>query len=60
MNYQNLVCTLLHVAVLLAFGAIPATAESTQPVTVSMSPYKGARSVVAVKVNGVGPYDFMP
>lgn len=59
MKYQNLVCTLLHVAVLLAFGPIPATAESTQPVTVSMRPYKGGRSVVAVKVNGGGPYDFM-
>ena len=59
MKYQNLVCTLLHVAVLLAFGPIPATAESSQPVTVSMRPYKGARSVVAVKLNGAGPYDFM-
>jgi hypothetical protein len=59
MKYQNLVCTLLHVAVLLAFGPVPATAEFAQPVTVSMRPYKGARSVVAVKVNGAGPYDFM-
>ncbi len=24
-----------------------------------MRPYKGTRSVVAVKVNGAGPYDFM-
>ena len=59
MKYQNLICTLLHVVVLLAFSATPATAESTQPVTVSMRSYKGARSVVAVKVNGAGPYDFM-
>jgi predicted aspartyl protease len=59
MKYQNLVCTVLHGAILLAFGPIPATAESTQPVTVSMRPYKGDRSIVAVKVNGVGPYDFM-
>jgi predicted aspartyl protease len=59
MKYQNLVCTLFHLAVLLTFGAIPATAESNQPVTVAMRPYKGARSVVAVKLNGAGPYDFM-
>jgi predicted aspartyl protease len=59
MKYQNLVCALLHVAVLLAFGPVPATAESAQPVTVSMRPYKGARPVAAVKVNGAGPYEFM-
>jgi gag-polyprotein putative aspartyl protease len=59
MRYQHLVCTLLHAAVLLAFGPIPATAESSPPVTVSMRPYKGTRSVVAVKLNGAGPYDLM-
>ncbi len=58
MKYQNLVCT-LHLAALLGLGVIPATAESSQPVTVSMRPYKGDRTVVAVKLNGAGPYDFM-
>jgi hypothetical protein len=59
MKYQSLVGALVHVAVLLAFGPIPATAASPQPVTVSMRPYKGTRSVVAVKLNGAGPYDLM-
>ncbi len=59
MKYQNPICTLLQAAVLLALSTIPATAESSQPVTVSMRPYKGDRTVVAVKVNGAGPYDFM-
>ena len=59
MTYQSLVGTLVHLAVLLAFGPIPATAASQQPVTVSMRPYRGTRSVVAVKLNGAGPYDFM-
>ncbi len=53
-------CALLCVVVvLLSFAAPPGSAESSRPVTVSMRPYKGARPVVAVKLNGVGPYDFM-
>jgi predicted aspartyl protease len=57
MKHQNLVCALL--AVLLLFATVPGGAESQQKVTVSMRPYKGTRAVVAVKVNGTGPYDFM-
>jgi predicted aspartyl protease len=59
MKYQNLVCALLYLAVLLLFATVPGGAESRQKVTVSMRPYKGTRAVVAVKLNGVGPYDFM-
>jgi predicted aspartyl protease len=59
MKYQNLVCALLYLALLPLFAAVPGRAESPQKVTVSMRPYKGIRAVVAVKVNGAGPYDFM-
>ena len=59
MKHQNLVCALLYVAVLLLFATVPGGAESQQKVTVSMRPYKGSLAVVAVKVNGAGPYDFM-
>ena len=59
MKHQNLVCALLYLAVLLSFPPVPGCAESPQTVTVSMRPYKDARSVVAVKVNGAGPYDFL-
>ena len=58
MKHQNLLCALL-LATLMSFAALPGSAESSQKVTVSMRPYKGTRSVVAVKVNGAGPYDFM-
>jgi predicted aspartyl protease len=56
---KYLVCALHYVAVLLLFATIPGGAESRQKVTVSMRPYKGARAVVAVKVNGAGPYEFI-
>jgi predicted aspartyl protease len=50
---------LLCVVTLLAFAAVPVSAQSPHTVTVSMRPSKGARTVVAVKLNGAGPYDFM-
>jgi predicted aspartyl protease len=59
MKHQNLLCILLYLAVLLSFAAVPGSAQSPKTVTVSMRPYKGARAVVAVKVNGAGPYDFL-
>jgi len=59
MKNQNLLCALLYLTVLPSFAALPESTESPQAVTVSMRPYKGTRSVVAVKVNGTGPYDFM-
>jgi predicted aspartyl protease len=52
---QNLLWALL----LLSFAAVPGSAESPQAVTVSWRPYSGTRAVVAVKLNGTGPYDFM-
>ena len=58
MKHQNLVCAFL-LATLMSFATLAGSAESSQKVTVSMRPYKGTRSVVAVKVNGAGPYDFM-
>jgi predicted aspartyl protease len=59
MRNQDLFCALLQAVVLLSFATVPGYAESPQMVTVSMRPYKGSRSVVAVEVNGSGPYDFM-
>jgi predicted aspartyl protease len=59
MNSRTLFCAFLNVGILLSSAAIPGSAESRQTVTVSMRPYKGGRSIVAVKLNGVGPYDFM-
>jgi predicted aspartyl protease len=56
MKYQNLVSALLYLQL---FAAVPGRAESPQRVTVPMRPYKGTRAVVAVKVNGAGPFDFM-
>src|ERR1700685_3713928 len=58
MKHQNLVCAFL-LATLMSFATLAGSAESPQKVTVSMRPYKGIRAVVAVKVNGAGPYDFM-
>ena len=59
MNSRTLFCALLNVGVLLSFAAVPGSAQSRQTATVSLRPYKGSRSVVAVKLNGAGPYDFM-
>ena len=59
MKSQTIFCALLQLAILLSFAALAASAESPQRVTVAMRPYKGARPVVAVKLNGAGPYDFM-
>jgi predicted aspartyl protease len=59
MNSRTLCCALLNAGLLLSFTALPGSAESPRTVTVSMRPYKGGRSVVGVKLNGAGPYDFM-
>ncbi len=59
MKSQSLFCALFYEAVLQSFAAVPGSAGFPQTVTVSMRPYKGTRPVVAVKVNGAGPYDFM-
>jgi hypothetical protein len=59
MDSRALFCAFLNVGILLSFAAIPGSAESRHPVTVSVRPCKGGRSVVAVKLNGAGPYDFM-
>ena len=59
MKTKTLLCALLYVAVLLSCAAVPGSAESPQAVTVSLRSYKGTRAVVAVKLNGTGPYDFM-
>jgi predicted aspartyl protease len=54
---RSLFCAFVQIAVLLSFATVPGFAGSQ--VTVSMRPYKGTRTVVAVKVNGAGPYDLM-
>jgi hypothetical protein len=59
MRNRNLLCALLYLGVLVPFAAVAETAESHQTITVSMRPYKGGRPVVALKVNGAGPYDFL-
>jgi predicted aspartyl protease len=58
MKHHNLLCPLL-LATLMSFAVLPGSAESSQKATVSMRPYRGTRPVVAVKVNGTGPYDFL-
>jgi predicted aspartyl protease len=50
---------LLCVVSLFSFAAVPVSAESPHSVTVSMRPSKDPRTVVAVRLNGAGPYDFM-
>jgi predicted aspartyl protease len=59
MKRQALFCALVQIAILTASVAVPGSAESLHSVTVSTRPYKGALSVVAVKLNGAGPYDFI-
>lgn len=54
---RALLWAVLQVVIVLSLATIPGFAESQA--TVSMRPYKGSRTVVAVKVNGAGPYDFM-
>jgi predicted aspartyl protease len=49
-------CTLLTTAVALSLTAIPAAAQT---VTTPILQYPGGRPVVSVKINGVGPYDFI-
>ena len=53
----NPICIL--VAAVLSLTTVSATAQSQQTATVSMRPYKDTRAVVAVKLNGAGPYDFL-
>jgi predicted aspartyl protease len=50
---------LLVFATLMSPTALPGYAQTPQKVTVSMRAYKDPRSVVAVKINGAGPYDFL-
>jgi hypothetical protein len=59
MKNRNLLFVLFYLAVLPSFAAVPGPGESRSRVAVSMRPYKGPRFVVAAKVNGTGPYDFM-
>ncbi len=54
---NSLFCALIQLGVLVSMVTLPGFAESQA--TVSMRPYKGTRTVVAVKVNRAGPYDFM-
>jgi predicted aspartyl protease len=54
---KALLCGLLHVVVVVSLATTPGFAESQA--TVSMRPSRASRIVVAVKVNGAGPYDFM-
>jgi predicted aspartyl protease len=54
---QGLFRALIRVIVVLALATVPGFAESQA--TVPTHPYQGSRTVVAVKINGAGPYDFM-
>ena len=54
-----LLCSVLSAIVLLSLSTFFESAAPAQTVTVSMRPYNDVRAVVAVKVNGAGPYDFV-
>jgi predicted aspartyl protease len=52
-------CSILQLAVLLLSISGQALAQDRQMTTVAMRPHHGTRVILAVKVNGAGPYDFM-
>jgi predicted aspartyl protease len=54
-----LLCSLLTVLALLSLTTVFAQAEAPRSATTAMRPYPGGRAIVAVKINGSGPYDFM-
>jgi predicted aspartyl protease len=55
-SFLSLLCSALSGLILLSSSTVFANAQTA---TVSMRPSKDVRAIVAVKVNGVGPYDFM-
>jgi predicted aspartyl protease len=56
---RTLSCFILHLAIVLFSNPWQALAQGPRMATVAMRPYHDRRAVVAVKVNGAGPYDFM-
>jgi predicted aspartyl protease len=63
-SFLYLLCSALCVLVLLSLStafahAQSTTTPSTQITTVPMRPYHDVRTIISVKVNGAGPYDFM-
>jgi hypothetical protein len=56
---RTLFCFILQLAILLLSDPWQALAQGTRMATVAMRSYHDARAVVAVTVNGAGPYDFM-
>jgi hypothetical protein len=56
---RTLSCFILHLAIVLFSNPWQALAQGPRMATVAMRPYHNKRAVVAVKVNGAGPYDFV-
>src|ERR1700722_14370402 len=56
---RTLSCFILHLAIVLFSNPWQALAQGPRMATVAMRPYHNTRAVVAVKVNGAGPYDFV-
>jgi predicted aspartyl protease len=56
---RTLSCFILQLAIVLFSNPWQALAQGPRMATVAMRHYHDTRAVVAVKVNGAGPYDFM-
>jgi len=56
---RTLSCFILQLAIVLFSNPWQALAQGPRMATVAMRPYHDTRAVVAVKVNGAGPYDFI-
>jgi hypothetical protein len=56
---RTLSCFILQLAIVLFSDPWQALAQGPRMATVAMRPYHDKRAVVAVKVNGAGPYDFV-
>lgn len=56
---RTLPCFILQFAIVVLSNPWQTLAQGPQMATVAMRPYHDRRAIVAVKVNGAGPYDFM-
>lgn len=56
---RNLSCFIVQLAIVLFSNPWQALAQGSRMATVAMRPSHDKRAVVAVKVNGEGPYDFV-
>jgi predicted aspartyl protease len=56
---RTLPCFILQFAIVVLSNPWQTLAQGPRMATVAMRPYHDTRAIVAVKVNGAGPYDFM-